>query len=55
MCKEFVSRGTRDEGEKPVLTIRVSDVKLPIRVKENVKTVNMQSIHSDGLEGLTPA
>lgn len=36
--------------EKPVLSIRVSDVKLPIIVKENVKTVNMQSINSDGLE-----
>lgn len=36
--------------EKPVLSIRVSHVKLPIIVKENVKTVNMQSINSDGLE-----
>lgn len=38
-----------------MLTIRVSDVKLPVRVKETVKTVNMQSINADGLEGLIPA
>lgn len=38
-----------------MLTIRVSDVKLPIRVKETVKTVNMHSINADGLGGLMPA
>lgn len=38
------SRGTRDEGEKKTqfYPFRVSTIKLPTRVKKNVKTISMQ-------------
>lgn len=55
VCVRSLFQEGQGMREKPCVNHQSQWCKMPIRVKETAETVPMQSIHSDGLGGLTPA